>query len=155
MTSPNSTTSYRSQWLNEGQRAHCCARGLAQLTPLDQASRNIDLAKLTLNASQRDFSIEFTALDFLIPKNPLPVPSYWLRQRLDRNRCRSSPASYTSLWPGQYQLEVRATDRHGEWQEQGLRIPIRVQTSMVANLVVPRLPTNAVSHRRTSIPALA
>ena len=101
---------------------------LAQLTPLDQASRNIDLAKLTLNASQRDFSIEFTALDFSDPKRTryqYRLTGYdkdWIETDADHRT-----ASYTSLWPGQYQLEVRATDRHGEWQEQGLRIPIRVQ----------------------------
>ena len=93
----------------------------------DTSSHKPDLSTLTLTPTQRDFSIEFTALDFSDPKKTryqyrlLGYDKDWIETDADHHS-----ASYTSLWPGLYHLEVRASDRHGEWQEQGLRIPIRV-----------------------------
>lgn len=86
-----------------------------------------DRPSLILTPKQRDFSIEFAALDFSDPKKTryqYRLEGYdkeWIETDADHRS-----ASYTSLWPGLYHLEVRASSRHGEWQEQSLSIPIRV-----------------------------
>ncbi|MBC3881606.1 GAF domain-containing protein [Undibacterium sp. LX40W] len=83
--------------------------------------------KLVLSPSQRDFSIEFAALDFAEPKKnryQYRLQGYdkdWIETDADHRN-----AAYTSLWPGLYQLHVRASNRHGEWISQELVIPIRV-----------------------------
>ncbi len=86
-----------------------------------------DTFKLVLAPSQRDFSVEFAALDFTDPKRTryqYRLQGYdqeWIETDADHRS-----AAYTSLWPGLYHLHVRASNRHGEWNENELVIPIRV-----------------------------
>jgi signal transduction histidine kinase/ligand-binding sensor domain-containing protein len=82
---------------------------------------------LTLAPEQRSFSIEFAALDFSAPQNNR------YRYRLvgfDRDwiatDANQRSASYSNLWPRQYVLEVRGSNRSGAWSPKILRIPIAV-----------------------------
>ena len=93
------------------------------LTAVDKA----DTFKLVLSPSQRDFSLEFAALDSIDPKKTryqYRLEGYdqdWIETDADHRN-----AAYTSLWPGLYHLHVRASNRHGEWSDVELVVPIRV-----------------------------
>ncbi len=82
---------------------------------------------LELQPIQRNFSVEFSALDYSAPQKNR------YRYRLtgyDDNWIDTDAghriASYGNLWPGDYTLEVRGTNRAGDWSPQSLSIPIRV-----------------------------
>jgi ligand-binding sensor domain-containing protein/signal transduction histidine kinase len=91
------------------------------------AVEKTDTFKLVLSPSQRDFSLEFAALDSIDPKKTryqYRLEGYdqaWIETDADHRN-----AAYTSLWPGPYQLHVRASNRHGEWSDVELVVPIRV-----------------------------
>ena len=82
---------------------------------------------LNLSPEQRDFSIEFSALDFSMPQS---LRYSYRLQGYDRDWISTDAshrsASYGNLWPGLYTLQVRATNRSGRWSEQELLIPVRV-----------------------------
>ncbi len=88
---------------------------------------NSESFKLVLAPSQRNFSLEFAALDLVEPQKiryQYRLQGYdqdWIETDADHRS-----AAYTSLWPGLYQLQVRASNRHGEWSEKQLLVPIRV-----------------------------
>jgi ligand-binding sensor domain-containing protein/signal transduction histidine kinase len=90
-------------------------------TPSDTA------ASLTLQPDQRNFAIEFAALDYAEPmKNRYQyrLQGYdkdWVNTDAD-NRI----ANYGNLWPGSYTLQVRGSNRMGDWSRHELYIPIRV-----------------------------
>jgi len=80
-----------------------------------------------LSPAQRSFSVEFSALDYSSPQ--LNRYAYRL-QGFDADWI-SAPAgqrqvSYSNLWPADYLLQVRGSNRVGEWSPHTLRIPIRV-----------------------------
>jgi ligand-binding sensor domain-containing protein/signal transduction histidine kinase len=82
---------------------------------------------LRLLPEQRDFSIEFSALDFSMPQN---LHYRYRLQGYDHDWIETDAnhrnASYGNLWPGLYTLQVRATNRIGNWSGQELLIPVRV-----------------------------
>jgi ligand-binding sensor domain-containing protein/C4-dicarboxylate-specific signal transduction histidine kinase len=84
-------------------------------------------ALLTLQPAQRNFAIEFAALDYAEPmKNRYQyrLQGYdktWINTNADQRT-----ANYGNLWPGSYTLQVRGTNRMGEWSRHELYIPIRV-----------------------------
>jgi signal transduction histidine kinase/ligand-binding sensor domain-containing protein len=82
---------------------------------------------LTLAPGQRSFSLEFSALDYSAPK----ANRYAHRlQGYDADWINSDSehrsANYGNLWPGHYVLEVRGSNRAGEWSPQQLRIPVEI-----------------------------
>ena len=84
-------------------------------------------ASLTLDPSQRNFSIEFAALDYSDPKKN----RYQYRlQGYDKDWINTDSehrsAAYGNLWPGLYTLQVRGSNRLGDWSTQELSITIRV-----------------------------
>lgn len=82
---------------------------------------------LRLSPEQRDFSIEFSALDYSMPHS---IRYTYRLQGYDRDWISTDAshrnASYGNLWPGLYTLQVRATNRAGRWSEQELSIPVLV-----------------------------
>jgi signal transduction histidine kinase/ligand-binding sensor domain-containing protein len=83
--------------------------------------------QLQLNSEDRDFTIEFAALDF---SAPLKV-RYLYRLKNYNDNWLSTDAehrsvSYGNLWPGDYVLEVRGSNRRGEWSPNMLVVPIRI-----------------------------
>ena len=83
--------------------------------------------ELQLHPRQRNFSIEFAALDYTMPQNLhyryrlLGYEREWINTSADHRN-----ASYGNLWPGQYTLQIRGSNRTGQWSEHELSIPIRV-----------------------------
>ncbi len=84
-------------------------------------------ASLTLKHEQRNFSIEFAALDYSEPKKnryQYQLQGYdkdWINTDSDHRS-----AAYGNLWPGLYTLQVRGSNRLGAWSVHELSIPIRV-----------------------------
>ncbi len=82
---------------------------------------------LTLDASNRSFSIEFAALDFSEPERnryTYQLEGFdpeWISTGADLR-----VAVYTNLDPGHYRLRVRGTNRNGVWSPLELSIPVRV-----------------------------
>jgi ligand-binding sensor domain-containing protein/signal transduction histidine kinase len=91
--------------------------GLAQLQP----------GPLELLPGQRNFALEFTALDFSQPQKNLyryrllGYDKDWIEADFE-NRS----ASYGNLWPGDYTLQVRGSNRMGQWSRHELNIAIRI-----------------------------
>jgi signal transduction histidine kinase/ligand-binding sensor domain-containing protein len=84
-------------------------------------------ASLTLLPGQRSFSLEFSALDFSAPK----ANRYAYRlQGYDKDWIATDSehrsANYGNLRPGQYVLQVRGSNRSGEWSAQQLAIAVKV-----------------------------
>jgi diguanylate cyclase (GGDEF)-like protein len=80
---------------------------------------------LTLGPQDRSFSVEFAALDYSDPRrlhyayrlvgfDPEPIAT----------SADSRLASYSNLDPGDYELQVSATNRNGRWSEHMLRVPL-------------------------------
>ncbi len=82
---------------------------------------------LRLSPEQRNFSIEFAALDYSAPQKNLY--SYRL-QGYDKDWIKTDAAhriaSYGNLWPGHYILQVRGSNRVGDWSPHELSIAIVV-----------------------------
>lgn len=82
---------------------------------------------LTLVPGQRNFSVEFAALDFTLPqKNRYRYrlqgeDSDWIDTDAEHRS-----ATYGNLWPGRYLLEVRGSNRLGVWSDSPLQIPVTV-----------------------------
>ena len=82
---------------------------------------------LTVSAQQRGFAIEYAALDFTAPLRNryahrlVGFDDDWVNTDATRR-----VASYTSLSPGSYQLQVRGSGRTGELLGAGLSLPIEV-----------------------------
>ena len=88
----------------------------------------LELSKeLTLNPKRRSFSLEFAALDY---SSPGKLRYSYRLQGYDREWIETDAnhrvASYSNLWPGQYILQVRATNRLGQLSSKQLEIPVRV-----------------------------
>jgi diguanylate cyclase (GGDEF)-like protein len=82
---------------------------------------------LTLSPEQRDFSIEFAALDYTAP-NKLRY-AYRL-EGYDRDWIETDAehrsVSYGNLWPGSYTLTVRGSNRNGDWSPHELKLAVTV-----------------------------
>jgi diguanylate cyclase (GGDEF)-like protein len=85
------------------------------------------LKSMQIAASQRSFSVEFSALDFSEPaRNRYSYrlkgfDSEWIKTGSDFR-----VASYSNLSPGKYQLQVRATNRAGQWSANEMDIDVKV-----------------------------
>lgn len=82
---------------------------------------------LQLTPHDRDFTIEFAALEY---SAPLKV-RYLYRLKNYNDNWLSTDAehrsvSFGNLWPGDYVLEVRGSNRRGEWSSNMLVVPIRI-----------------------------
>jgi signal transduction histidine kinase/ligand-binding sensor domain-containing protein len=82
---------------------------------------------LQLSPEQRNFSIEFAALDYSMPQKN----RYRYRlQGYDKDWIAADAehrsASYGNLWPGEYVLQVQGSNRLGQFSPHELSIPIRV-----------------------------
>jgi signal transduction histidine kinase/ligand-binding sensor domain-containing protein len=96
---------------------------------IDGVSQSLGLLQsgLRLQAPQRNFAMEFSALDFSAPQQSRYM--YRLQgfeQKWIKGSAEHRIASYGNLWPGDYLLEVRATNRSGAWSPFQLEVPIRV-----------------------------
>ena len=82
---------------------------------------------LKLAPQQRSFSVEFAALDYSRPRDNRY--SYRLlgyeRAWIETDSAHRT-ANYGNLWPGEYTLEVRGSNRLGAWSPHELKIAIRV-----------------------------
>jgi diguanylate cyclase (GGDEF)-like protein len=82
---------------------------------------------LNIRPGQRNFSVEFTALDYADPQRTRfsyrleGVDPDWIATSADFRQ-----ASYGNLAPGSYVLRVRASNRAGVWNPEALTLPVRV-----------------------------
>ena len=96
------------------------------ILPLAQTESNTE-ADLTLLPHQRNFAIGFSALDYSDPKKnqyQYRLQGYdkdWINTDSDHRT-----AAYGNLWPGLYTLQVRGSNRNGDWSAHELKISIRV-----------------------------
>lgn len=84
-------------------------------------------ASLELAGQKKGFYVEFAALDYSAPQ----LNRYQHRLEGFEDEWIDSDAdhrsvSYNNLWPGQYRLLVRGSNRRGVFGEQPLEIPVRV-----------------------------
>ena len=83
---------------------------------------------LTLTPKQRNFSVEFSALDFSSPERLRyryrlqGFDADWIDTRADFR-----VASYGNLPPGDYVLDVQGSNRIGQWSPQTLSLSVNVQ----------------------------
>jgi diguanylate cyclase (GGDEF)-like protein len=90
----------------------------------------VPAAELVLPPGTRSFSIGFAALDYADPrKNQYafrldPYDRDWVTATSDRRI-----ATYTNLDPGSYELQVRGSNRLGEWATKQLAIGVQQQPS--------------------------
>ncbi len=86
-----------------------------------------DVASLTLQPAQRNFAIEFAALDYSEPKkNRYQYRLQGYEDNWINTDAEHRSAAYGNLWPGVYTLQVRGSNRLGAWSTHELTIPIRV-----------------------------
>jgi diguanylate cyclase (GGDEF)-like protein len=87
---------------------------------------------LVLTPAERDFSVEFAALDLSSPE----ANRYRVRLEgydvdwIDRSATQRV-ATYTNLDPGEYVLRVRGTNRSGAWSPDEIALPVVVQPGLV------------------------
>lgn len=92
-----------------------------------QESKENQVAHFTLNHEQRNFALEFTSLDYSDPKKNryqfrlLGYDNEWVDADSEHRT-----AAYGNLWPGHYTLEVRGSNRLGQWNQHPLRVTIDV-----------------------------
>lgn len=83
--------------------------------------------ELVLSPMQRNFAVEFAALDY---SDPNSIRYQYRLQGYDAQWIDTTPqrrsAAYGNLWPGQYTLQVRGSNRLGVWNPHTLNLPIRV-----------------------------
>ncbi|MCC5855248.1 MAG: hypothetical protein JJU10_06140 [Idiomarina sp.] len=100
---------------------------------------------LHLSPQERSFSVEFSALDYSEPERNQykylleGFDTDWIHVDASRR-----VASYSNLWPGEYRLLVRGSNRYGAWSEEVLELPIVIlaafwQTPVFAILVTSLL----------------
>ena len=82
---------------------------------------------LTLKPEQRDFSVEFAALDYTAPsKNRYAYRLQGYDGKWIESDAEHRSASYGNLWPGHYTLQVRGSNRTGDWSPHELSIAVVV-----------------------------
>ena len=83
--------------------------------------------RLQLSPAQRNFSVEFAALDYSLPqKNRYRYRLQGYEQDWIETDAEHRNASYGNLWPGDYILQVQGSNRLGQFSPYELSIPIRV-----------------------------
>ena len=98
----------------------------ALANPLAQAGSGTT-ASLTLDPTQRNFAVEFAALDFSAPQQNLyryrllGYENDWIA-----TDAANRVAAYGNLSPGNYTLQLSGSNRLGEWSPHELSIPVRV-----------------------------
>lgn len=101
--------------------------GIGGDSPLSKSIGEID--QLVLNYDQRDFSIEFSALNYRLPeKNQY---RYKLEGYLDDwiiADANKRIATYTNLEPKEYVFKVEAANNDGVWNHDGIILPIKITT---------------------------
>ncbi len=93
-----------------------------------QSLSELKVEGIHLSPKQRNFSLEFSALDFTSPK--LNRYSFQLVGQDDHwvdTDSNLRVASYGNLWPGNYVLKVRGSNRNGVWSDWILEIPVTVK----------------------------
>jgi len=96
---------------------------LRGIGPAQQA----ELSSLEIQPDANSFAVEYAALDYSAPDRNryahrlLGFDRDWIASDATRRL-----ASYTNLPPGQYQLQLRGSNRDGAWSEAVLSLPIRV-----------------------------
>ncbi len=88
------------------------------------------LEPLLITPESNNLSVEFAALDFTAPERA----QYAYRlEGFDQQWSNSDPArrvaAYTNLPAGDYKLRMRATNRDGQWLENELVLPLRVESA--------------------------
>jgi signal transduction histidine kinase/ligand-binding sensor domain-containing protein len=87
------------------------------------------LQGLRLTPAQRNFSVEFAALDLSQSDHSKTRYRYRL-QGYDQDWINTDSehrlASYGNLWPGRYTLQVQGSNRMGEWSSKLLTLPIEI-----------------------------
>jgi len=82
---------------------------------------------LTLEVKEQSFSIEFAALDFSEPEsNQYSYKLEGFDQDWIMTDSSRRSASYSNLWPGNYILYVRGTNRNGNWSDEELAIKVKI-----------------------------
>lgn len=83
--------------------------------------------QLTLSYQQSLFSIEFSALDFTNPRGNLYAYKLagWDKD-WNYTNYKNRRATYTNIPPGQYNLKVKAANKRGVWNEQGINMAINI-----------------------------
>jgi len=109
---------------------------------------------IELAPDQRSFAVEVAALDFTAPERN----RYAYRlQGFDRDWIDADAtqrvATYTNLWPGEYRLQVRGSNRSGAWSRHELSLPVIVhpafwQTPWFAGLGLLALGSSVVGGHR-------
>ena len=82
---------------------------------------------LMLLPGQRDFSLEFAALDYTAPNR---IRYAYRLDGYDRDWIETDAehrsVSYGNLWPGRYTLSVRGSNRNGDWSPYELKLEVTV-----------------------------
>lgn len=85
------------------------------------------LEALTLGHRQRQFSLEFAALDYSDPaRNRYAYRLQGFDPDWVETDHRNRRATYTNLPPGHYRLEVRASNPHGVWNQDPAALTIHI-----------------------------
>jgi len=83
--------------------------------------------KMTLNHKQKNFSIEFSALDYLEPQK---IKYAYMLEGYDKlwktTNAQNRVATYTNLPKGDYTLKVKAANADGVWSEKISSLSIRI-----------------------------
>jgi len=109
--------------LHAGGRQLVAGSLLRGIGPAQQA----ELSSLEIQPDANSFAVEYAALDYSAPDRNryahrlLGFDRDWIASDATRRL-----ASYTNLPPGQYQLQLRGSNRDGAWSEAVLSLPIRV-----------------------------
>jgi ligand-binding sensor domain-containing protein/serine phosphatase RsbU (regulator of sigma subunit) len=83
--------------------------------------------EVTLNHLQSIFSVDFVALNFTQPhKNRYAYRLVPLEQAWNQVGSNQRTATYTSLPPGDYTLEVRAANNDGQWNQAGAKLRLHI-----------------------------
>ncbi|VBB47475.1 Response regulator receiver domain protein [uncultured Paludibacter sp.] len=91
------------------------------------AFSNNTLEKITLNESEKNISIEFSALSYYLPEKIkyayrlLGFDNSWTEISSERRFL-----SFTNLKPGQYKLQIKCNNPDGNWSEQITSVTIKV-----------------------------
>ncbi len=82
---------------------------------------------LQLLPGEDSFSVEFAALDY---SDPQRLRYAYRLQGVDRDWIETDAsrrsANYRNLWPGDYHLQVRGSNRSGQWSPQELDVALRI-----------------------------
>ncbi|MGH8049551.1 MAG: diguanylate cyclase [Arenimonas sp.] len=92
-----------------------------------QALSDVVLQGIHLSPEQRSFSLEFSALDYTAPRlNRYAFQLVGQDKDWIETDANLRVASYGNLWPGNYVLKVRGSNRNGTWSDRILEIPVHV-----------------------------